>query len=169
MQLFECFVWNVFDLLEVQVMVSNSFVSIVTRWCVHLFSCWLYWLVTQVSVCMEFGKIAAPSDIYTYSPHIIREAIKIIKHPQIFRHEDGCKQSKVCLYFFYSIQYFWIMWLPSTGSHIHATPSLLPPPLLLPPSWNTHTHTHTHTHILVQFLLLFSSLWRWWLKYTKKY
>jgi hypothetical protein len=25
------------------------------------------------------------------------------------------------------------MWLPPTGSHVHATPSFLPPPLLLPP------------------------------------
>jgi hypothetical protein len=55
---------------------------------------------------MEFGKTASPPDIYTYSPHIIREAIKIIKHPHIFRDEGGCKQSKVCLYFFYSIQFF---------------------------------------------------------------
>ena len=46
---------------------------------------------------MEFGKTEAAPDIYTYSSHIIREAIKIIRHPQIFRHEDGCKQSTVWL------------------------------------------------------------------------
>jgi hypothetical protein len=46
---------------------------------------------------MEFGKTEGVPAIYTYSPHIIREAIKIIKHPQIFRNEDGWKQSKIWL------------------------------------------------------------------------
>lgn len=35
----------------------------------------------------------------------------------------------------FSSQFFWIMWLPPIGSHIHAAPSLLPPPLLPPLSW----------------------------------
>ena len=94
--------------VDVQEMVSNCFVSIFFCYCVHLFSFWLYWLVTQVSVCMKFGATEATPDIYTYSPHSIREAIKIIGCPQILRHKDGCKQSTVWLYIFSYSQFFWI-------------------------------------------------------------
>jgi len=57
---------------------------------------------------MKFGATEATPDIYTYSPHSIREAIKIIGCPQILRHKDGCKQSTVWLYIFSYSQFFWI-------------------------------------------------------------
>jgi hypothetical protein len=61
---------------------------------------------TEVSVYMEFGKTEVVANIYTYNPHIIGDAIKIMKYLQVFCHEDGYKQSKVWLYFLSSSQFF---------------------------------------------------------------
>jgi hypothetical protein len=49
---------------------------------------------------MECGKSEAVADSYTSSFHIIKEAIKIIKHSEVFSLEDGCEQNKLWHHFF---------------------------------------------------------------------